>query len=304
MRVLVAGAHGNTGQRIVRLLPGAGHEAVALVRAREQGPALERLGAQVVVADLEDDPSPAVAGVDAVVFAAGAGAGSGAPRKETVDYGGAVKLAAAAERHGAQRFVVLSAKWADEAASYDGVMRVYMDAKARADADVRGRDLDWTIVRPGPLSDDEPAGTVAAGDDLDGRAPSPARISPPSWSRSSTAARSCAGSSSCSAERRRSPPPSTACSPGARSVLARPRPEGTRQRVSADVEEVPEPVRVIGDEAVDAVRDEPVHGRDVVHGPRDDLHPGRVRLVHQRLGGERPVAGVEDRPVLRVAVHR
>lgn len=171
MRVLVAGAHGNTGQRIVRLLPGAGHEAVALVRAREQGPALERLGAQVVVADLEDDPSPAVAGVDAVVFAAGAGAGSGAPRKETVDYGGAVKLAAAAERHGAQRFVVLSAKWADEAASYDGVMRVYMDAKARADADVRGRDLDWTIVRPGPLSDDEPAGTVAAGDDLDGRAP-------------------------------------------------------------------------------------------------------------------------------------
>lgn len=171
MRVLVAGAHGNTGQRIVRLLPGAGHEAVALVRAREQGPALERLGAQVVVADLEDDPSPAVAGVDAVVFAAGAGAGSGAPRKETVDYGGAVKLAAAAERHGAQRFVVLSAKWADEAASYDGVMRVYMDAKARADADVRGRDLDWTIVRPGPLSDDEPAGTVTAGDDLDGRAP-------------------------------------------------------------------------------------------------------------------------------------
>lgn len=171
MRVLVAGAHGNTGQRIVRLLPGAGHEAVALVRAREQGPALERLGAQVVVADLEDDPSPAVAGVDAVVFAAGAGAGSGAPRKETVDYGGAVKLAAAAERHGAQRFVVLSAKWADEAASYDGVMRVYMDAKARADADVRRRDLDWTIVRPGPLSDDEPAGTVAAGDDLDGRAP-------------------------------------------------------------------------------------------------------------------------------------
>lgn len=171
MRVLVAGAHGNTGQRIVRLLPGAGHEAVALVRAREQGPALERLGAQVVVADLEDDPSPAVAGVDAVVFAAGAGAGSGARRKETVDYGGAVKLAAAAERHGAQRFVVLSAKWADEAASYDGVMRVYMDAKARADADVRGRDLDWTIVRPGPLSDDEPAGTVTAGDDLDGRAP-------------------------------------------------------------------------------------------------------------------------------------
>jgi len=171
MRVLVAGAHGNTGQRVVRLLPGAGHEAVALVRSAAQAPVMERLGAQVVVADLEGDPSSAVPGVDAVVFAAGAGAGSGAPRKETVDYGGAVKLAAAAEAHGVRRFVVLSAAWADEAASYDGVMRVYMDAKARADADVRGRDLDWTIVRPGPLTDDEPAGTVTAGDDLDGRAP-------------------------------------------------------------------------------------------------------------------------------------
>lgn len=171
MRVLVAGAHGNTGQRVVRLLPGAGHEAVALVRDPAQGAALEALGAQVVVADLEGDPSPAAVGVDAIVFAAGAGAGSGDARKETVDYGGAVKLAAAAQAHRVRRFVVLSVKGADEGAQDGGAMAVYMDAKARADADVRGRDLDWTIVRPGPLGDDEPAGTVAAGDQLDGREP-------------------------------------------------------------------------------------------------------------------------------------
>lgn len=167
MRVLVAGAHGNTGQRVVRLLPDAGHQAIALVRDPGQGSVLEALGAQVVIADLEGDPAPAVVGVDAVVFVAGAGAGSGPERKETVDYGGAAKLAAAAEAHGTRRFVVLSAMGADRPDAAEGVMAVYLDAKGRADADVRGRDLDWTIVRPGPLSDDDPAATVAAAEHLD-----------------------------------------------------------------------------------------------------------------------------------------
>lgn len=169
MRVLVAGGHGTTGQHLVRLLPSAGHVAAAMVRDPAQGPVLEALGAEVVVADLEADPSHAVHDVDAVVFAAGAGPGSGAARKETVDYEGAVKLADAAQAAGVRRFVVLSAKGADRPADYDGVMAVYMDAKSRADAHVRASGLDWTIVRPGPLADDPPTGRIAAATTLDGR---------------------------------------------------------------------------------------------------------------------------------------
>jgi uncharacterized protein YbjT (DUF2867 family) len=105
---------------------------------------------------------------DAVVFAAGGGPNSGAARKETVDKGAAILLADAAELAGVRRYVMVSSMGTEKADpdSHD-VFQVYLRAKAAADADVRRRDLDWTIVRPGRLTDDEGNGQVEAGPEVE-----------------------------------------------------------------------------------------------------------------------------------------
>src|SRR5215218_1086674 len=107
MKVLVAGEHGKTARRLVRILTEDGHEVRGLVRKEEQMPDVEADGAEAVLVDLEEEEvegriEEAVEGCDAIVFAAGAGPGSGAARKETMDYGGAVKLVEAAERRGGE----------------------------------------------------------------------------------------------------------------------------------------------------------------------------------------------------------
>jgi uncharacterized protein YbjT (DUF2867 family) len=112
------------------------------------------------VADLTD----VVKGSDAVVFAAGGGPNSGAARKETVDKGAAVLLAEAAEQAGVRRYVMVSAMGTDKAdPDSDDVFQVYLRAKKAADDDLRSRDLDWTVVRPGRLTDNPPTGRVQVG---------------------------------------------------------------------------------------------------------------------------------------------
>ena len=165
MIVLVAGSHGATGQLLIPLLARGGHTVRAMVRDPAQAPAVEALGGEPLIADLEGECGDAAAGCDAIVFAAGAGAGSGTARKETVDYGGAVKLIDAATAHGARRYVMLSAQRAEDPESYDGdsdSMRAYLLAKARADDALRASGLDYTIVRPGTLTNEPGAGRVEA----------------------------------------------------------------------------------------------------------------------------------------------
>lgn len=154
MRVLVAGSHGQIGQHLVRLLAGAGHEARAMIRTGSQAPVMEALGGVPVVADLEGDPAAAAEGCDAIVFTAGSGPGSGAARKETVDNGGAVKLIEAAKTYGIRRYVMVSAMSADDPDSGSEGMRPYLRAKGSADNALRESGLDYTIVRPGRLTDD------------------------------------------------------------------------------------------------------------------------------------------------------
>jgi len=115
-----------------------------------------------VLADLEDDVDlgPVVAGADTVVFAAGAGPGSGAPRKRTMDLGGAVKLIDAAKGAGISRYVIVSSMGADHPEAASGTFRAYLDAKADADQALRDSGLDYTIVRPGSLTNDPGQGTV------------------------------------------------------------------------------------------------------------------------------------------------
>jgi uncharacterized protein YbjT (DUF2867 family) len=165
MRVVIAGGHGQIALLTSRLLAEAGHTPVGLIRNPAQVGDLAAVGAEAAVVDLEHSDVDAVAavlaGADAVVFAAGAGPNSGAPRKLTLDRDGAVLLADAAERAGVRRYLMVSALDTDRFdPGSDDVFQVYLRAKSEADADLRRRDLDWTVVRPGGLTDDPPTGRV------------------------------------------------------------------------------------------------------------------------------------------------
>lgn len=165
MRVVIAGGHGQIALLTARLLAEGGHRPVGLIRDPAQGGDLTAAGAEPAVVDLEHSDvgtvAAALAGADAVVFAAGSGPGSGAARKLTVDRDGAVLLAEAAERAGVRRYVMVSSMGADGFdPDSDDVFEVYQRAKSEADADLRRRDLDWTVVRPGGLTDDPPTGRV------------------------------------------------------------------------------------------------------------------------------------------------
>jgi uncharacterized protein YbjT (DUF2867 family) len=164
--VVIAGGHGQIALLLERRLSAAGHRVRGLVRDPAQAADLQAAGAEPVVADLEalDDLAPFVEGASAVVFAAGAGPGSGAARKRTVDLGAAVKLADAARAAGVGRYLMVSAMGAGDPAAGSEAMRPYLEAKAQADEAVAGSGLDFTIVRPGGLTDEPAAGRVAVGE--------------------------------------------------------------------------------------------------------------------------------------------
>jgi uncharacterized protein YbjT (DUF2867 family) len=169
VRVAVVGGHGQIARHLHPLLREAGHEPVALVRSAEQGPAVQALGAQVRLLDIEAAPvdgvARAVEGCDAVVFSAGAGPDGRVDRKRTVDFEGSIKAMEAARRLGVRRFVQVSAIGVDEPLPPDTgpVWRAYVQAKRDADAALRESGLDWTIIRPGRLTDEPATGLVDLG---------------------------------------------------------------------------------------------------------------------------------------------
>jgi uncharacterized protein YbjT (DUF2867 family) len=171
MDVLVAGGHGKIAMRLLRLLAAEGHRARGLIRNAGQAADLEALGAVAILGDLEADASLAeyVQGADVLVFAAGAGPGSGPERKRTVDLGGAVKLVDAALAVGVQRYVMISSIGADRPHAASGGMRPYLEAKAEADQYLMASGLEYTIVRPGSLTDDPGIGRVRVSTGLGGR---------------------------------------------------------------------------------------------------------------------------------------
>ena len=162
MHVVVLGGHGKIGLRLLRLLAERGDRARGVIRNPDQEADLNEVGAEAVVVDIEnmDLSEEHVAGADAVVMAAGAGPGSGPARKRTVDYGGAVKLIEAAKSYGIGRYLIVSAMGAADPTQVSEEMRPYYEAKAEADAALVESGLDYTIVRPGGLTDDPGTGMV------------------------------------------------------------------------------------------------------------------------------------------------
>ena len=166
MRVVIAGGHGKIALLLERLLAGRGDQAVGLVRNPAHAADVQQAGAEAVVCDLESAAADEVAGLltgaDAVVFAAGAGPGSGAPRKDSVDRAASVLMADAAGQAGVGRFVQISSIGAGQPPQpgSDEVWAAYITAKTAAEDDLRSRALDWTILRPGGLTDAPATGRV------------------------------------------------------------------------------------------------------------------------------------------------
>jgi uncharacterized protein YbjT (DUF2867 family) len=166
--IVIAGGHGQIALRLARLLSARGDTVRSLIRNPGHEAGVHAAGAEPVLADMEqvDDLAEFVDGADAVVFAAGAGPGSGPQRKRTVDLGAAVKLLDAAQRTAARRYLMVSSIGAGDPAGGSEAMRPYLQAKADADEALMASDLEWTIVRPGGLTNDPGTGLIAAAPSL------------------------------------------------------------------------------------------------------------------------------------------
>lgn len=163
MDVLVAGSHGQVGQHIIDLLSQSDHTVRGMVRDDRQVEDIEDLGAEAVVADLTQDVSHAVEGCDAIIFAAG----SGGDDVWGVDRDGAINLIEAAENQDVERFVMLSSINADSPEESPEALQEYLAAKAEADKALQESELLYTIIRPGPLTNEPSTGQIKIGDDLE-----------------------------------------------------------------------------------------------------------------------------------------
>ncbi|MCW2800297.1 MAG: NAD-dependent dehydratase [Aeromicrobium sp.] len=177
-RIAIVGGHGKIARLLIPLLAAGGHQPVALVRNADYRSELEGLGAAVGILNIEQDDADAFAtaftGSDVVVFAAGGGPDGNIERKRTVDLGGSLKSIEGARTAGIQRFVQISAINVDEPVAADAgdVWNAYVEAKRDADIALRASTLDWTIIRPGALTDDAPTGKIELADKVD-RGPIP-----------------------------------------------------------------------------------------------------------------------------------
>jgi uncharacterized protein YbjT (DUF2867 family) len=164
MDVVIAGGHGKVARRLARLLVARGDRVRGLIRNPTHADDLREDGSEPVLCDLEaaavEEVASAIEGADTVVFAAGAGPGSGAERKLTVDRDGAIKLLRAAQAAGVERYVMVSSIGAEDPPDGDDVFSVYLRAKAGADRALVESDRTWTIVRPVFLTDEPGTGRV------------------------------------------------------------------------------------------------------------------------------------------------
>lgn len=167
MKVLVAGANGTTGRSLIELLKEDDHEPYGMVREEEQKTTIEELGGTPVLADLTQDVGHAVKGMDAVIFAAGAGSSTGSEQTTKVDRDGAINLIQATENFGTKKFVMLSSISADEPSQGPGALEHYLQMKLEADQYLQGTELNDTIVRPGYLTNEAGTSKIRVGEKVE-----------------------------------------------------------------------------------------------------------------------------------------
>ncbi len=159
MKVLVIGANGNTGRRVIKRLKEGRHEPLAMIRDTKQRATFDDLGVPTVLADLEYPIDHAIVGCAAVIFAAGSGGHTGKDKTVLIDHIGAIRSMVTAQVHGARRYIMLSSINAD--LESQSKIAHYHKAKGHADNHLRETDLDYTIVCPGGLRDDPGNGRVS-----------------------------------------------------------------------------------------------------------------------------------------------
>ena len=165
MKVLVIGANGNTATRVVRLIKNeTSHEPIAMIRNTTQRIKFDKLGVTTVLGDLEYPIDHAIMGCDAIIFAAGSGGQTGKDKTVLVDHIGAIRSMVTAQVHGVKRYVMLSTINAEE--NSNSRIAHYHKAKAFADRHLIDTNLDWTIVCPGGLRDEEGNGLVSVQSEL------------------------------------------------------------------------------------------------------------------------------------------
>jgi nucleoside-diphosphate-sugar epimerase len=173
MEIAIAGGHGRIARLLGKRLADEDHDVRGLIRNPEHGDDLHAIGIEPVLCDLESadahEVRAALGGADAIVFAAGAGPGSGAERKQSMDLGGAVKLIDAAKADGIRRYLMVSSIGAGHPppSGESDVFGEYLRAKAAADQALEASGLEYTVVRPGGLTDDPPTGLIEIGSGLD-----------------------------------------------------------------------------------------------------------------------------------------
>lgn len=152
--ILIVGANGQTGKRVIEILNSSqSFKPVAMIRDEKQKEVFEDMGVETVLADLEKDVEHAVKGIDKVIFAAGSGAHTGEDKTLAVDQNGAIKLIDASKKAGVKKFVMLSSMGADEPSKHEK-LKVYLEAKHKADEHLRKSGIPYSIIRPGALTDD------------------------------------------------------------------------------------------------------------------------------------------------------
>lgn len=166
-KILIAGATGSTGKRIIEILNNSqSFDPVAMIRKEEQKTIFDDMEVKWVLADLEGDVSEAVKGIDKIIFAAGSGGGTGPEKTDAVDRDGAIKLIDAAKKAKVKKFIMLSSMGADDPSAHEE-LKHYLEAKAAADEHLRKSKLKYTILRPGRLTDDMGLGKVELAEKLD-----------------------------------------------------------------------------------------------------------------------------------------
>ncbi|SMO95471.1 SDR family oxidoreductase [Gracilimonas mengyeensis] len=168
MKVLVIGANGQIGQRLVKKLKDAGHNPKAMIRKEEQKSKFEEEGIETVLGDLEEDFSHAYEGVDAVVFTAGSGAQTPKSQTKVIDQNGAIKAVNEAGKAGTERFIMVSALLANRSTElWSEPMQHYYEAKSTADEHLRKSGLDYTVLMPGRLTNDEGTGKIELSEEIE-----------------------------------------------------------------------------------------------------------------------------------------
>ncbi|MGI2327010.1 SDR family oxidoreductase [Planococcus sp. YIM B11945] len=171
MKVLVVGANGQVGREFVKLLSeDPKHQAIAMIRSEEQISYFNSLNVETVLLSLEEsvqEIAAAMEGCDAVVFTAGSGGSTGADKTLLIDLDGAAKTIEAAQQTGTDRFLMVSAIYADRRENWSEDMAPYYVAKHHADNILRSSGLAYTIVRPGGLTNDQATGKIRLGENLD-----------------------------------------------------------------------------------------------------------------------------------------